>query len=235
MKLINPVRLTGIIRSLTAVFFAVFLSATMVQAAPPGDQAAKDYVKSVADKAFGILQNQSMTTEQRKEHLRELMKQEVSLDYIGKLALGRFNRPSPNATPDEQARFKDQIAEYRRLFPDYAFEKMYNLVLQDLTKSSADIESVTPIRETDVFVHSKILRAGKEPIVADWRVRTDASGKLKIIDVVAEGVSLTITQRDDFAAIVNDGGMDKLLQSMREMLASHGAAGSATSTSKKSR
>jgi phospholipid transport system substrate-binding protein len=221
MNMINPVRLTGFFRSLTAVLFAVLLSAPLAYSAPPGDQAAKDYVKGVADKAFGILQNQSLTTGQQKDHLRTLMKQEVSLDYIGKLALGRFNRPSPNASPDEQARYKEQIAEYRSLFPDYAFEKMYNLVLKDLDKSSADIQGVTPIRETDVFVNSKIIRPGKEPIIADWRVRSDASGKLKIIDVVAEGISLTVTQRDDFAAIISDGGMDKLLQSMHDLLDNH--------------
>lgn len=218
MNLMNSVRLTRALRSLAVVFFAVFLSAPLAHAAPPGDQAAKDYVKGVADKAFGILQDKSMTQEQRKQHLRELMKQEVALDYIGKLALGRFNRPPPSASVEEQARYKEQIVEYRRLFPDYAFDKMYNLVLEDLNNSTADIQGVTPIRETDVFVNSKILRPGKEAIVADWRVRTNPSGKLRIIDVVAEGVSLTVTQRDDFAAIISEGGMTKLLQSMHALV-----------------
>jgi phospholipid transport system substrate-binding protein len=226
MTIISPARLFGFIRPLMVVLFAAFLSVTFAHAAPPSDQAAKDYVKGVADKAFGILQTEGLSQEQRKQNLRILMKQEVALDYIGKLSLGRFNRAPTDVSPADAARFKDQITEYRRIFPDFAFDKMYNLVLKDLNKSSVEVTGVTPIRETDVFVNSKILRQGKEPIITDWRVRTDANGKLKIIDVVAEGISLTITQRDDFATLISEGGMDKLLASMHGIMSGNGTTAS---------
>ena len=39
----------------------------------------------------------------------------------------------------------------------------------------------------------------------DWRVRESEKG-LKIIDVVVEGVSMALTQRDEFAAVLHKNG-----------------------------
>lgn len=202
----------------------LFLSTSEAHAAPPGDQAAKDFVKTVADKALAIVQDASLQENQRKEKLRQLTRQEVALDYIAKLALGRFGRASDTAKPEDAAVFKGQLAEYRRLFPDFAFEKMYNLVLNDLIGAKIEVNGVTPVKDTDVIVSSKILRQGKEAIATDWRVRADSSGKLKIIDIVAEGVSLTISQRDDFGATGSAGGIAAIINSMKAVLANNSTA-----------
>lgn len=199
----------------------LFFSASAVHAAPPSDQAAKDFVKTVADKALVIVQDASLQENQRKEKLRQLAKQEVALDYIAKLALGRFGRTADAAKPEDAAAFKGQLAEYRRLFPDFAFEKMYNLVLGDLKDARIEVSGATPVKDTDIIISSKILRPGKESIATDWRVRADPSGKLKIIDIVAEGVSLTISQRDDFGATGSAGGITAIINSMKAVRANN--------------
>ena len=43
--------------------------------------------------------------------------------------------------------------------------------------------------------------AGGAPVRVDWRVRR-MSGAFKITDVVVEGVSMSITQRDEFSAVI---------------------------------
>ncbi|MBT5048005.1 MAG: ABC transporter substrate-binding protein, partial [Rhodospirillaceae bacterium] len=49
-----------------------------------------------------------------------------------------------------------------------------------------------------------------------WRVRD--SSDYKIIDVLVEGVSMAITQRDEFAAIINQRGgkIEGLLRALRD-------------------
>ena len=49
----------------------------------------------------------------------------------------------------------------------------------------------------------------------DWRVR-ESDGGYAIIDVVAEGVSLVVSQRNEVGSIVERDGMPGLIEAMRE-------------------
>ena len=53
----------------------------------------------------------------------------------------------------------------------------------------------------------------------DWRVRQQ-DGKMSVIDVIVEGISLSVTQRQEYASVIqNSGGkIDGLLDTMREQL-----------------
>jgi ABC-type transporter MlaC component len=44
----------------------------------------------------------------------------------------------------------------------------------------------------------------------DWRLR-NVEGSLSIIDLLIDGVSLLVTKRSEFAAIVEQGSIDELL------------------------
>ena len=55
---------------------------------------------------------------------------------------------------------------------------------------------------------------GAAPAV-EWRVRQKGAS-YRIVDVVVEGVSLVVTNRDQFAAIVAKSGMDGLLRELRD-------------------
>ena len=60
-------------------------------------------------------------------------------------------------------------------------------------------------------------RARGEPVRVDWRLAPEGQS-WKIIDVIIEGVSMAITQRDDFAATVqrNGGRIGPLIEQLRE-------------------
>jgi len=55
----------------------------------------------------------------------------------------------------------------------------------------------------------------------DWRLIND-SGAYKINDVIIEGVSMAVTQRSEFASVVqrNGGQVSRLIALMREKTAS---------------
>jgi phospholipid transport system substrate-binding protein len=72
------------------------------------------------------------------------------------------------------------------------------------------------------MVHSEIEQPdGAPPIDVDWRVR-ETAGSDKIIDVAVEGVSMSVTQRSDFDSIVQQSGIDGLLQNMQSRIANGG-------------
>jgi len=61
------------------------------------------------------------------------------------------------------------------------------------------------------------VRDGRPPIRVDWRVR-NGEDQLKIIDVVVEGVSMLLTQRDEFASVIqrSGGNVEGLLARLRD-------------------
>jgi phospholipid transport system substrate-binding protein len=76
------------------------------------------------------------------------------------------------------------------------------------------IISERPAGTKDVVVSTRILRPSGPPIDADWRVRTTGE-RYRIIDVMVEGVSMVITQRSEFAAVVQRHGLQGLIEVLR--------------------
>ena len=68
--------------------------------------------------------------------------------------------------------------------------------------------------DSDALVETEIKRPDGAPLKAAWRVR-DINGHLKIIDVVVEGVSMALTQRQEFASVIQHSGLDGLISDLR--------------------
>src|SRR3954451_6751628 len=66
----------------------------------------------------------------------------------------------------------------------------------------------------DVMVHSEVHGGSTPAAKIDWRVREGADGP-RIIDVVIEGVSMVVTHRSEFQAIVQRQGIAGLIETLR--------------------
>jgi phospholipid transport system substrate-binding protein len=74
--------------------------------------------------------------------------------------------------------------------------------------------------EKDYIVNGLIVNPNSnQPISVDWRIR-DSGGKMAVIDVIVEGVSMSVTQRQEYMSVIqrNGGEIEPLLQMMRERL-----------------
>ena len=70
--------------------------------------------------------------------------------------------------------------------------------------------------EDDVIVKSQILMPGGAPPVAvDYAMNATPAG-WKVYNVVVEGVSLVTTYRNDFAAQIDQSGIDGLIKNLQE-------------------
>ena len=76
------------------------------------------------------------------------------------------------------------------------------------------IVSEQPAGKKDIVVRTRIDRPSGPPIKADWRVRT-TENRYRIIDIMVEGISMVLTQRSEFGALIKRKGMNGLLAVLR--------------------
>ena len=165
------------------------------------------FVVQLGDALVAIV-NGPGTYEDKKRRLAPLIEQAVDVDNIARFCLGRFWR---TASPGQQQQFN-------QLF--------HQVLLNNITGKLGQFEGVTfkptttTQRDGDSLVGTTIHRPNQQPNNVQWVVSA-ASGKPKIIDVIAEGTSLRLTQRSDYAAYIsrNNNDVDALISAMRHQIA----------------
>ncbi len=168
---------------------------------------AGKFIQDLGNNAIAIIKDKSLTQDQRDSKYRDLLHAAFDLPTIGHFVIGRAWN---TATPEQQQ-------EYQKLFEDLVI-KIYGDRLNFYAGEGFKVSSARPESDKDTVVLSQITHAdGSSATPVDWRVRDD-NGKLAIVDVVVDGVSQSITQRQEYAAIIQrDGGkIDGLLTLMRQ-------------------
>ena len=196
------------LRSCAAFLVASFIVSTApafaadAPAVVPPDQ-AEAFIRDLSQKAIAVLRDKDKTEEERESVFRGLLKSGFDMKFIGRFVLGVNWR---QATPQQRE-------DYQALFNDYVL-KTYSARLGGFTNEDFEITGSQPAGKRDMMVDSKVLRKDGPPITADWRVRM-VDGEPKVIDVVVEGVSMSISQRQEFASVVQSKGMDGLIETLR--------------------
>jgi phospholipid transport system substrate-binding protein len=188
------------IRSVFTGLVILFLAA-MPLASAQADQAkqASDFIQSLGDRALRTLSDKSMTPEQAAKTFNAMLRESFDLDLIGKFALGANTWRA--ATPEQKQ-------QYAKLFENLVIGiysdrfKLYNGEKFRVVNSHAE-------DDRDTYVNSEILRNvdGAPPVQVDWRVR-NRNGKPMVIDVIVEGVSMSVTQRAEFSSVLQQNGGD---------------------------
>ena len=179
--------------------------------AAPGDARAQDaraFIASLGNQAIQVL-GPSVSPAQRAARFRELFREDFDIPGIGQFVLGRYWR---TATPEQQQ-------EFLRLFQEYIVQA-YSSRLGEYGGEPFRVTGSRPSGEETV-VSSEIDRRGGNRVQVDWYL-TNRSGRQKISDVYVGGVSMKVTQRDEFASVIqrNGGRVDALLAQLRQRLAS---------------
>jgi len=189
-------------------FFLALVLATTFSIGAVAQKAQADteeFIASLGDRALQVLVVDSQSETEREDAFRELLSEGFDLRLIGRYALGRYWR---RATAEQRS-------EYAKLFEDFIVET-YVARLGEYSGETLTVVSSHP-DDQDTTVTSEIVREGRPPIRVDWRVRR-GEGEPKIIDVVVEGVSMLLTQRDEFASVIqrSGGNVEGLLARLRE-------------------
>ncbi|HMR32859.1 MAG TPA: ABC transporter substrate-binding protein [Geminicoccaceae bacterium] len=187
---------------------AGLLVATSSAPAGADENGARQFVQDVGDRTVAALRRAGSSNQQRLDELVGLLNTATDLDLVGRLVLGQYWRTATDG----------QRAEYTRLFKELVVKSMADR-LNTYGGETFQITTAKPVDQRDTVVSTRIFRPGSggQPIAVDWRVR-QLDGRYSIIDIVAEGVSMVVTQRSEVASVVSQKGMDGLIQTMRERL-----------------
>jgi phospholipid transport system substrate-binding protein len=198
--------LTGALVLFTLTGFGLMPRAAEAQTA---EQAAA-FVDQAGKALIGVV-NAGGSAEQRQSQLKDIINRVVDVDTVARFCLGRFWR---TATPEQQQ-------QYLELF--------HQVLLKNITGKLGDFTGVTFVvgrttpGEGTFSVATVVTRPNTAPANVDWVV-SFASGSPRIIDVVAEGTSLRLTQRSDYASYLsqNNNNVTALLDAMRKQLTQPG-------------
>jgi phospholipid transport system substrate-binding protein len=125
----------------------------------------------------------------------------IDFEQATRLAVGRA---WSQASPEQKKRL---VGEFRNmLVRTYsnaigAYEGQTMKVLPSRVKPT----------ESEATVRNQFVRPGAQPVLVDYSMHKTDSG-WKIYDIVVEGVSLVLTYRSEFDAVVKQDGVDGLIK-----------------------
>jgi phospholipid transport system substrate-binding protein len=195
---------TSVLRSAVAGLVLAFGVAG--QALPAPREGAETFIQSLSSEVMTVLDDRTLTPEQRLRQFEKLFLKGFDLEGVGRFVLGRHWRTMNDA----------QRIEYNRLLRDYVTYS-YIVRLEEYSGESLVIRDSRTDPDGESLVHSVVDRPNRPPVKVDWRVRND-KGEFKITDIVVEGMSMAITHRAEFSAVIQSGGgkVESLLDALRK-------------------
>jgi phospholipid transport system substrate-binding protein len=191
-------------------FFSIGLVAVTIGllAARPG-QAAPDpraFVDGLGTQGIEMI-GPNVPPDQRLARFRQIFQNDFDVPGIARFALGRYWR----------AYDPQQQEEFLKLFQEYTV-LAYAERLGKYSGAQFRTTAAAPNGD-EVVVDSQVLSNGGKPVEMDWHLVRAGDG-YKVSDVYVDGVSMKVTQRDEFAKVIqNNGGRpDTLLAVLRQQI-----------------
>lgn len=187
---------------------AAFLAAAVLAAAPvrAGDAnpAASAFMQELGAAAIEELTDPAVPQPEREVRFRRLLRERFDMAAISRFVLGRYWRSASDA----------QRAEFQGLFEDFIVTS-YSARFAEYRGEAFKVVGSTGDGGTGIIVHSRIDMPSSEDIRVDWRLRSTGDG-FAIVDIIVEGVSMAVTQRSEFASVIQSrGGVDGLIEALR--------------------
>ena len=165
------------------------------------NKAGQDLVTAINDPRLNLTQ--------RRDKVASILRTAIDIEGTGRFILGRYVR---QASPAE-------LQDYLKLFDEIIIRNLsarfgeYRGVKFSLGRSQQRTEE-------DALVSTLIERPNSPAFTLDWRV-AEINGQPRVVDVIAEGTSLRLTTRSEYAAVIqrNSGRVASLLEAMRGQIA----------------
>lgn len=170
---------------------------------------AAAFIRRSGEELSSIMANAG-TTDARRRLLQPFIDRVVDVDAVARFCLGRYWK---QATANQQQ-------DYVRLF--HAVLTNAVLVrLGDYEHNEVHVDVARPeIHDGSVQVATTVERTGATPARVIWVVNPNADNP-RIIDLIAEGLSLRITVRSDYDAFLvrHGNNIDALIGALRQQVA----------------
>jgi phospholipid transport system substrate-binding protein len=178
------------------------------QPAHAQQQSASQVIERLNNALVDVMRNAIVGYHGRADRLRPVLLQTYDLSQMGQVAVGRTWSTTP---PDKQRELVDlfgefSVATYASRFNGYNGERI-------------EVVGEQPTPDGRVLVRTQIVRQGDRPVPINYLMRRDGS-TWKVVDVYLDNtVSEVARRRSEFGSVIARGGMDALLQSLRDRIA----------------
>lgn len=175
----------------------------VVAAERPDADKATAFMNQLVKDAGAALTAQGQTLEQREEKFRALLRDGFDMPFIARVALGK--RWKTLAKPEQKT--------YTDLFSQFVL-RTYAPRLGGFDPARFHVTGASPKGRRDMLVKTDIKQESGGAVKAGWRVRL-VDGQHRIVDIIVEGISMTLNQRREFGSVVQKGGVSGLMEMLR--------------------
>ncbi|MFZ5492912.1 MAG: MlaC/ttg2D family ABC transporter substrate-binding protein [Pseudomonadota bacterium] len=191
-------------------FAATVLALVLVSVAPqaPAQDDPTAVVRDTAERVLHSLRSERARYQDDKalfQLVREVVFPRIDRERTAQWVLGANWR---TATPAQREQFVNEFSDlllrtYGTALRQYDSETLNYLPVQ------------APAGADRVTVRTEIIRPDGPKVSVDYQL-TNRSGEWKVYDVIIENVSMVVTYRSEYAAIIKRDGMDGLLKQLSE-------------------
>ncbi|MET0155057.1 MAG: ABC transporter substrate-binding protein [Rickettsiales bacterium] len=194
-------------------FFVIPLCAATLGAPSFADDKAdvRAFVESLTDEAVALAKDSQADDAVRTEKLGALLKAKADYRWIAGFAAGAGLKEAG----------EEQRNRYFDLYPRYLV-KNYLPKFKNYAGGAKPIIYSVDGQNGKFVVKTRLKGQNGAPLAVDYRIRKTDEG-FKIYDVIAEGVSLIVTQRSEFSAFIQRAGMDGFLDKLQRYVEGNGA------------
>ena len=157
----------------------------------------------LGDRTVIVLRSDDGNPGSLEARFRDLLREGFDLPFIARFSLGTNWR---RATAEQRS-------DYFGVFGEYVV-RTYSSRLGGYSGEAMNIVAAHRAGERDSVVETEIVRPSGPPLTAEWRVRV-IDGEYRIIDIAVEGISMAVTMRSEFSAVVQSKGIDGLIAALQ--------------------
>ena len=214
-------------------FFWIIILGVMVsvpyyaRAVDASSEQASYFVQQLSNQILSVVNEEQFDDGAKEECLKAMFDQTVDIKWIGRFVLGRYWRRAS----------EEQRIEYQQLYKQFLLQtyvpqfREYNQERLELLKTVADEGGDVE----EYVVHTHVVAENMPDTRIDYHVRKVATSyqvpakdqcgmgvlpyrgyDYRVIDVVAEGISMIAAQRSEFNAVLSRRGLDYLLTKLRD-------------------
>ena len=166
---------------------------------------AKAHVQKTIDDLL-VLLRQSSNGKSRAPALQKIMESRANVPLWARFSAGRAWREMDKSQQNEfVGAFSQYLAvTYARRFDEYAGDP------------KVTIGNAIDAGKKGIVVPSPIQMGTNEPVAVEWLV-SDRGGRIEVVDLIIEGISLAATQREEINAMLDKrgGDVDVLIADLR--------------------
>ena len=198
-------------RTVLLAAFALTIPLIAAQQASAAATPAEAFVSSNVDRGLSILNNGSLSTEQKRQQFERFLLSLTDMKRIAMFTLGQYRRGAPEGDLEAFASaFQNYaVAVYQSYFARYAGQTL------QVTGSTNVGPEDDVVRTVLVDPHD---RSGQQPLEVDFRVKSD-TGRPQVVDFSVGGIWLGQEERDQFTAFLgqNNGDIHALISHLGDL------------------